>query len=91
MRGVVLCETRTSAESVIEALFGTDVDIMVQEYIAEAATPAPAEPGPVAPDKGQGVVLSGGGTDIVRVLRSSLSTNIPATTLTANRAVARMT
>ena len=34
--GVVLCETRTAAESVIEAFFGIDVDIMVQEYIAEA-------------------------------------------------------
>ena len=34
--GVVLCETRKAAESVIEAFFGIDVDIMVQEYIAEA-------------------------------------------------------
>ena len=34
--GVVLCETRKAAESVIEAFFGIDVNIMVQEYIAEA-------------------------------------------------------
>ena len=34
--GVVLCETRKAAESVIEAFFGIDVEIMVQEYIAEA-------------------------------------------------------
>ena len=34
--GVVLCETRKAAESVIEAFFGIDVDIMVQEYIEEA-------------------------------------------------------
>ena len=34
--GVVLCETRKAAESVIEAFLGIDVNIMVQEYIAEA-------------------------------------------------------
>ena len=34
--GVVLCETLKAAESVIEAFFGIDVNIMVQEYIAEA-------------------------------------------------------
>ncbi|MDE0037043.1 MAG: 30S ribosomal protein S6--L-glutamate ligase [Gammaproteobacteria bacterium] len=34
--GVVLCETRKAAESVIEAFFGIDVNIMVQEYIEEA-------------------------------------------------------
>lgn len=34
--GVVLCETRKAAESVIEAFFGIDVNIMVQEFIAEA-------------------------------------------------------
>lgn len=34
--GVVLCETRKAAESVMEAFFGIDVNIMVQEYIAEA-------------------------------------------------------
>jgi len=35
--GVVLCETRKAAESVIEAFFGLKANIMVQEYIAEAA------------------------------------------------------
>jgi len=34
--GVVLCETPKAAESVIEAFFGIDVNIMVQEYIEEA-------------------------------------------------------
>ncbi len=34
--GVVLCETTKAAESVIEAFLGIDVNIMVQEYIAEA-------------------------------------------------------
>ena len=34
--GVVLCETRTAAESVIEAFLGIDVNIMVQEYIEES-------------------------------------------------------
>lgn len=34
--GVVLCETRKAAESVIEAFLGIDVNIMVQEYIKEA-------------------------------------------------------
>lgn len=34
--GVVLCETRKAAESVMEAFFGIDVNIMVQEYIEEA-------------------------------------------------------
>lgn len=35
--GVVLCDTKQAAESVIEAFLGIDVDIMVQEYIAESA------------------------------------------------------
>jgi len=34
--GVVLCETRKAAESVLEAFMGLDVSIMVQEYIKEA-------------------------------------------------------
>jgi ribosomal protein S6--L-glutamate ligase len=34
--GVVLAETRQAAESVIEAFLGIDVDIMVQEFIAES-------------------------------------------------------
>jgi ribosomal protein S6--L-glutamate ligase len=34
--GVVLCETRQAAESVLEAFMGLDVSIMVQEYIKEA-------------------------------------------------------
>ena len=34
--GVVLCETQTAAESVIEAFMGLKQDIMVQEYIKEA-------------------------------------------------------
>ena len=34
--GVVLAETRKAAESVIEAFLGIDVDIMVQEFIAES-------------------------------------------------------
>lgn len=34
--GVVLCETRTAAESVLEAFMGLNVSIMVQEYISEA-------------------------------------------------------
>ncbi|HLR86793.1 MAG TPA: 30S ribosomal protein S6--L-glutamate ligase [Wenzhouxiangella sp.] len=34
--GVVLCETRTAAESVLEAFMGLNVSIMVQEYIGEA-------------------------------------------------------
>ncbi|MDE0046204.1 MAG: 30S ribosomal protein S6--L-glutamate ligase [bacterium] len=34
--GVVLCETQKAAESVMEAFFGIDVNIMVQEYIEEA-------------------------------------------------------
>ncbi len=34
--GVVLAETRTAAESVIEAFLGLHVNIMVQEYIKEA-------------------------------------------------------
>lgn len=34
--GVVLCETRKAAESVLEAFMGLNVSIMVQEYIAEA-------------------------------------------------------
>lgn len=34
--GVVLCETRKAAESVIEAFLGIDVNIMVQEYIGES-------------------------------------------------------
>ena len=34
--GVVLCETATAAESVIEAFMGLKQDIMVQEYIKEA-------------------------------------------------------
>lgn len=33
--GVVLCETRTAAESVLEAFMGLNVSIMVQEYIGE--------------------------------------------------------
>ena len=35
--GVVLCETKKAAESVIEAFLGIDVDIMVQEFIAESS------------------------------------------------------
>jgi ribosomal protein S6--L-glutamate ligase len=35
--GVVLAETKEAAESTIEAFMGIKVDIMVQEYIAEAA------------------------------------------------------
>jgi len=34
--GVVLAETRSAAESVIEAFLGIDVDIMIQEFIAES-------------------------------------------------------
>ena len=34
--GVVLCETQKAAESVIEAFFGIDVNIMVQEFIRES-------------------------------------------------------
>lgn len=34
--GVVLCETRKAAESVIEAFMGLHANIMVQEYIKEA-------------------------------------------------------
>ncbi|MBS3743484.1 MAG: 30S ribosomal protein S6--L-glutamate ligase [Wenzhouxiangellaceae bacterium] len=34
--GVVLCETKKAAESVLEAFIGLDVSIMVQEYIKEA-------------------------------------------------------
>ena len=34
--GVVLCETRSAAKSVIEAFRGLDANILVQEYIAEA-------------------------------------------------------
>ena len=34
--GVVLCETATAAESVIEAFMGLKQNIMVQEYIKEA-------------------------------------------------------
>jgi ribosomal protein S6--L-glutamate ligase len=34
--GVVLCETRKAAESVIEAFRGLDANILVQEYIKEA-------------------------------------------------------
>lgn len=34
--GVVLCETRKAAESVIEAFMGLNANIMVQEYIKEA-------------------------------------------------------
>ncbi len=34
--GVVLAETRQAAESVIEAFLGIDVEIMVQEFIAES-------------------------------------------------------
>lgn len=34
--GVVLAETRTAAESVIEAFMGLKANIMVQEYIKEA-------------------------------------------------------
>lgn len=34
--GVVLCETRKAAESVIEAFLGLDTNILVQEYIKEA-------------------------------------------------------
>ena len=34
--GVVLCETRKAAESVLEAFMGLDVSIMVQEYIKES-------------------------------------------------------
>ncbi|PKL95682.1 MAG: 30S ribosomal protein S6--L-glutamate ligase [Gammaproteobacteria bacterium HGW-Gammaproteobacteria-8] len=34
--GVVLCETRQAAESVLEAFMGLNVSIMVQEYIKEA-------------------------------------------------------
>lgn len=34
--GVVLCETRQAAESVVEAFMGLNVSIMVQEYIKEA-------------------------------------------------------
>jgi ribosomal protein S6--L-glutamate ligase len=34
--GVVLCETRKAAESVVEAFMGLNVSIMVQEYIKEA-------------------------------------------------------
>lgn len=34
--GVVLAETRKAAESVIEAFLGINVDIMVQEFIAES-------------------------------------------------------
>lgn len=35
--GVVLCETQKAAESVIEAFFGIDVNIMVQEFIGESS------------------------------------------------------
>ena len=35
--GVVLCETKKAAESVIEAFRGLDVNILVQEFIGEAA------------------------------------------------------
>lgn len=34
--GVVLCETKKAAESVIEAFRGLDVNILIQEYIKEA-------------------------------------------------------
>lgn len=34
--GVVLCETRKAAESVLEAFMGLNANIMVQEYIKEA-------------------------------------------------------
>jgi len=34
--GVVLCETRKAAESVLEAFMGLNVSIMIQEYIKEA-------------------------------------------------------
>lgn len=34
--GVVLCETRKAAESVVEAFMGLNVSIMIQEYIKEA-------------------------------------------------------
>jgi len=34
--GVVLCETRKAAESVLEAFMGLNVSILVQEYIKEA-------------------------------------------------------
>ena len=34
--GVVLCETKKAAESVLEAFMGLDVSIMVQEYIKES-------------------------------------------------------
>jgi len=34
--GVVLAETKTAAESVIQAFFGLNVNIMVQEYIKES-------------------------------------------------------
>ncbi len=34
--GVVLAETRQAAESVIEAFLGIDVEIMIQEFIAES-------------------------------------------------------
>jgi ribosomal protein S6--L-glutamate ligase len=34
--GVVLCETKTAAESVIEAFRGLDANILVQEFIKEA-------------------------------------------------------
>ncbi len=34
--GVVLCETKKAAESVLEAFMGLNVSIMVQEYIKEA-------------------------------------------------------
>ena len=35
--GVVLCETATAAESVIEAFMGLKQNIMVQEYIRKLA------------------------------------------------------
>ncbi len=35
-KGVVLTETRQAAESVIQAFYGIDVNILVQEYIKEA-------------------------------------------------------
>ena len=34
--GVVLCETRKAAESVLEAFMGLNVSILIQEYIKEA-------------------------------------------------------
>ncbi len=40
--GVVLCETEKAAESVIEAFMGLKQNIMVQEYIKEAAAPTSA-------------------------------------------------